>query len=319
MYFRQITLIALLVFSSNAFGEPDLQTQFDKLVSVSGKEVSNLTQEDLDWVLQKTHYNPISQLTPANVDKYDPEGVFGFCFGRSMTARVLSRQSHLSNQGLYKLFAVGDMRSGYTNPETGEPPPPEWRFHVTTIAQGPEGSWYALDPIFYSGMGDLISLSQWIRRVSDGWDRWHGEGPKLRFYVAPIDSVMPDISIFRLTPEQEDGSRILELNFDPAAQGFQKEVTFLEAAEVPEEFPLYVLNSDQSQKFFYSTEPGAPVPWDFEKIVSNGQSLNFNDYFVDLLNHFSNTVTLRNLSPMGFMYRYKVRSQQRMFTQGGSQ
>jgi hypothetical protein len=152
----------------------------------------------------------------AVVDRYDTNGEIGFCYGRAMTSYLLVKQAGLADASIRKLFIVGDMRSNPANPE--------WRFHVTLLvrqrvrANDPNvTTWYALDPIF----SRPLPVEEWIRLVRRTWDNWQptpAERSAAKLYLAPADTVMPDIRMFAPSRETETGNRVIELNFDPSTR-----------------------------------------------------------------------------------------------------
>lgn len=70
--------------------------------------------------------------------KYDPEGCFGFCFGRAMFIHMELLARGVNKDSIRKAYVVGEMEYGGIT----------WQFHVATTVKGADGSWYVIDPEF---------------------------------------------------------------------------------------------------------------------------------------------------------------------------
>jgi len=195
------------------------------------------------------------------LDKYDPTGIIGFCFGRAMAAHLIALRMGLTQDNIRKLFIVGDLRSGDK---------PEWRFHVTTLVRGIDGAWYAVDPV----LPEAMEMSAWIAKVQDTWDK----GRKSRLYVTPADTVLPKLSVFPETPEAETGELIIELKFDPKGKkGF-------EAVEsLPDKKTMaFDVDAERAARYFDGASGGQGT-FGFMGIRINGEWFDFNSYFADLI------------------------------------
>jgi hypothetical protein len=193
----------------------------------------------------------------AKLAKYDPKGIIGFCFGRSMAAHLLARQVGLREDSIRTLFAIGNLH--VTADLT-------WRFHVTTVVKGQDGLWYALDPI----MAGPMPAEAWIAQVRAAWDK----PGKAKFYFASADTIIPDIRVVP-APAQETGARIIEHAFAPAGKiGFTPMREF--AGEV------FMLSPEALRTFFLLAEAPSD-PFDFAGITINGTPFSYNGYFSDLL------------------------------------
>ncbi|MDA9951609.1 hypothetical protein N9D31_03435, partial [Oligoflexaceae bacterium] len=143
---KSVLSLFLFIFAvpaAYALTASDALRQYKEISFQAPQTKSELTLSEMNHVLSHVITHPVaSLLDPQNINKYDPQGVIGFCFGRSMAVHLAARKVGLAHSSIRKLFIIGDMRSGAD---------PEWRFHVTTIVKGPNAEWYALDPIAANG------------------------------------------------------------------------------------------------------------------------------------------------------------------------
>lgn len=123
------------------------------LESTSERRVAYLSRQQANKIYDAVDNHPIA--SQCQLRRYDPQGNMGFCFGRAMTAHLELLNSGVQKDKIRKLWAVGHFKTGSAS----------WRYHVTTIVQGPDGSWWAIDPI----MGSPIEAGAWIRRMK-GYD-----------------------------------------------------------------------------------------------------------------------------------------------------
>lgn len=211
----------------------------------------------------KTSTHPVANLDA--LEKYDPSGEIGFCFGRAMTAHLLAKKMGLDSASIRKLFIIGDLRSGDD---------PEWRFHVTTAVLGEDNQWYAIDPIMLPPMapGTAISIERWMQIVQSVWDK----NQKAHFYWVNPDSIVPDIRTVP-APEKETGERIIELIFDPSKQeGFTK-IEFGKG-------PAYEVSEERQNELFLRVTDSSRDSFPFLKLTINETAeYDFKGYFVDLL------------------------------------
>lgn len=240
--------------------------------------------------------HPISSLL--QLEKYDPTGLIGFCFGRSMSAHMEARRMGVSEAHIKKLFIIGDLRSTAN---------PEWRFHVTTLVKAEDGKWYAVDPILNNVHGRPITVTaeDWIIQVRTIWDQWTGYKAKL--YLTDADIVVPDL----LNSIKSDPNRdIMDLNFKPenhseiyASQGVVKPVSsakFLNSnikIDQPENyFRIYKFKDIAAQeKYFRKVGSMRDSEFNLETIRINGLNLDtgtgdkdvlsYNGFFIDLIRH----------------------------------
>ncbi len=250
--------------SKPEFADPRAsKTQYLKIVKDSPSNLKGLTVLQRSWMWMKSFAHKIAGVDdPRKLAIYDPLGIIGFCFGRSMTGHLLARQMGLPEDRIKNLFVIGDLRSGDT---------PEWRFHVSTLVLGDDGVWYAIDPI----LNNAMTAKAWIARVRSIWDKAH----KAKFYLTPASTVIPEIGTVPTKPEEESGERVIELSFDPSTkEGF---------AAVPElGSGVYQPDARRLARHFRGAERPAS-PFGFLGIDINGDHYSYNNYFVDLLQEFT--------------------------------
>ncbi len=201
---------------------------------------------------------------------YDPTGEIGFCYGRAMAVHLRARQMGLKSSRIRKLFIIGDLREGAD---------PEWRFHVTTLVQGPGDQWYAVDPVLAYLSTDpattAVPEATWIRRVRETWD---GDR-RARLFRTDPKSIVPDISTFPATPADENGDRIVEFSFDPRLKpGFVETPVGSES--------VFELNSQAQDIYFLTANRFDFVKLDIHVLNQGVQSETtyaYRDYFKRLL------------------------------------
>ncbi|OFZ78945.1 MAG: hypothetical protein A3K03_06435 [Bdellovibrionales bacterium RIFOXYD1_FULL_44_7] len=111
--------------------------------------VVNLEEKYAAQILQGVTHHPVAGLY--HLDKYDPTGSMGFCFGRAMTAHLESLYRGICQTSIMKMWALGDLRTGDH----------KWRYHVTTIVKGPGKTWWAIDPIMYR----VLTVEEWYKEM----------------------------------------------------------------------------------------------------------------------------------------------------------
>ena len=246
-----------------------ISEEFLRIDSTSPSKIQFLDAKARDQLLLDVKAHPVARLD--QLDKYDPQKLTGFCFGRAMAVHILARQRGVKPQSIKKQFIVGDLR-GIRAKET------EWRFHVTTLVKGDVGKWYAIDPIFPK----VLTQTEWIEKTRSMWDEWYKESlkfkdPQSRIYIVGRDGVLPDIRSF-VPPERETAEHIIELSFAPNSQiGFTRESSLGDR--------VYSLNDSVTEKFFLTTS----------ELPKNGRfnflGLGFNDgFFIDYNNYFQNLI-----------------------------
>ncbi|MDZ4662807.1 MAG: protein-glutamine glutaminase family protein [Pseudomonadota bacterium] len=297
-----VVFFAIFLSGSQLFAQPEVKesqllSKFDKLSNAAFGEtaVKSVDLETVNAIYKSTLSNPVSKLEV--LEKYDPTGIIGFCFGRAMTAHLTARDFRIEPKSIFKLFLVGDLRSNGSKPE--------WRFHVTTVVPMKDGAkliWMAIDPI----MKKPITVAQWIQEVRTGWDSWHAdEKHHAKLYLVKNDAVMPDIRSF---PEVETGKYLIELKFNPEANGIKKSVKWANAFDVDDQ--IYAPTSVKVDKFFLVTKSNSRNQFSFLGLKINTDDISYNNYFVDLLATFTQPTSedtnlesvnkMRSLHPTGY-------------------
>jgi len=161
----------------------------------SPKEAKSLNEAALQKLKKEPFENPLSKkktgLTDKEINKlyddvaannqvseslcgvYNGSPQYGFCWGRAMAAHLKALQTGLPTRNVRKLWAVGNLKADGTN----------WRYHVTTLVRGKNGTWYAIDPIFKKAMPAI----DWYNRMSKEFDR---QGT-MRIFASPANRFNP--------------------------------------------------------------------------------------------------------------------------------
>lgn len=271
---------AVLLTATQAFGRlpgqaEALQTYLE-LSQKSPLTKDALTLEERNTLWKDTADHKIAKLSM--VSHYDLKGDIGFCFGRAMTAHLLARKAGLKPEAIRKLFIIGDLRSGDV---------PEWRFHVTTLVKGDDGVFHAIDPLLRPPLGQSTSVTvpEWMDKIQGKWDK----NKKARLYFVDAENVIPDMSRFGKTLEDETKERIIELSFDPIGKvGF---TPFDLLASLTHELDA----TAQAQHYMRGEEATAEDSFNFLKLVmtvhigpeTKLREFDFNGYFLDLLEDLS--------------------------------
>ena len=106
-----------------------------------------------------------------HVKKYDPQGNFGFCFGRATAAHLEALRRGLARSRIMKIWGVGPMKGG-------------WAHHVATLVSAKEGGWWAIDP----EIGKVVSGVDWIKWLKS--EQENTEEP-LVFFVSEAERFGP--------------------------------------------------------------------------------------------------------------------------------
>jgi hypothetical protein len=256
----------------------EVMVQYRRIVDeVSAKD--SLTLDEISRIYQAAIEHSVARLD--ELSKYDPDGLIGFCFGRAMTAHLISRKTGLKADRVNKLFVMGDLRSSSYNGAA-----PEWYFHVTTIVPGPKGVWYAIDPIMHNAGTPYnpLTVPQWMAAVTRGWDATHGRPATAKFYFTPADTVLPDL---RHVPnfQSETGDLLIETKYDPTSHNipFAQVWTKKLKLEASLKNRSFLISPEHMRTHFLHATTGFDTSFDFEKVVIDGSTISWNGYFVDLL------------------------------------
>jgi hypothetical protein len=114
---------------------------------------TEFTKSEIDKLYQRVVNNPVAAI--CNISKYASGG--GFCFGRATAAHIEAIKSGLQKDQIRKVWVLGKLVSNSV----------KWKYHVTTAVRGPNGSWYAIDPI----MEKPMRIDEWSRAVSKSFDK----------------------------------------------------------------------------------------------------------------------------------------------------
>lgn len=146
---------------------PDRETRVavanDRLLSVLNESRAPLSgrrafipHEEAEAIVQAMSTHPV--VGNRNYDRYDPDGNWGFCFGRATWAYLELLQRGVAKESIRKIFAIGPMRAGGI----------DWQFHVATIVRGENGKWWVVD----NYPGAALEVKNWMeifrKQNSDG-------------------------------------------------------------------------------------------------------------------------------------------------------
>lgn len=86
---------------------------------------------------------------------YDPDGCFGFCFGRATVAHAEAVFMGIEPRSIFKIWVAGPMSSQrhFNSHFTMN-----WQYHVAAMFKSAEGPWLVVDP-FYA---KVLSAKQWM-------------------------------------------------------------------------------------------------------------------------------------------------------------
>ncbi len=264
------TILLIAILPNAAFADTTERIKarcISLLATYKAKTPSELKPKELQNILGQASENSVASLD--SVGKYDPTGAIGFCFGRAYATQIYAELAGVPKERIRKLFVIGDMRSGGMQSQ-------EWRFHVTTVIQGADNRWYALDPI--APEGRILSAAEWIQFVRKGWDRWHGGKPRTKFYFVDADGMLPDV---RNYPEgivgiESDGA---EYAFNPTAHGLGADAGI--RTEFKEE-QVWTLSTEQTRKYFLHLGEGE-TRFDFTQLTILDTPYDYHRYFEDFV------------------------------------
>lgn len=201
------------------------------------------------------------------VSKYDPEGLIGFCFGRSMTGALMASSLGLDFSQMQHIFIVGDLRRpGAANPE--------WRFHVSFVVPDEQGNLWALDPIIPEQRPVL--LGRWIQFVQRTWDR----KKDARLYLTSGSAVMPNS--LEIIKQDRNYPLLIDIDFDPKEfEGFQSHKRIVPGQEI------FTLSPEAERDHFLTLYEGDQSPFNLRSLnFVDGPHINFNGYFLELIDSF---------------------------------
>lgn len=153
----------------------------------------SLSQAQIEELYHQASTDPVADYS--KVKRYDPDGSFGFCWGRAMNAHLYALRMGLAKESIRKIWAVGTMKYNRIF----------WRYHVTTIVRRNDGTWMAIDPEY----NKPITIREWYREV-----KAMDTDDKLQFYTSEARRYGPDSSD-TYTNHQLDPKK-----FDPRARDY---------------------------------------------------------------------------------------------------
>jgi len=256
--FKLLAVFLLSALSVLAANSPECNTAkaYSKLLNGWPKTTTSLNYNQREKLFEQILHNPVTGFSKIN--KYDPQGIIGFCFGRAMAAHLFARAMGLAPSSIKKVFIIGALR------ENGVI---VWRFHVTTAVKGEDGKWYTIDP----NVGAPHLLLHWMQRMRKIYD----ENSDAFFYMTPAEAVLPDLRIFN-EPDKETAKHIIELSFNPANhEGFKKINGYLPKT--------WAVSAAAARKFFSTPHRDTANRFSFQDIEINGNKISYNGYFKDFL------------------------------------
>jgi hypothetical protein len=111
--------------------------------------MSGLTKEQLEDLYRISSTHPVADYK--KVKRWDPEGNFGFCFGRAQNVYQQALKYGVAKENVKKIWAVGQMEYKHIF----------WQHHVAGMVRGVDGKWYVLDPEY----DRVLELRQWMNTV----------------------------------------------------------------------------------------------------------------------------------------------------------
>jgi hypothetical protein len=129
-----------------------------------------------------------------------------------------------------------------------------------------------------------MPIELWIQSIQNVWDR----EKKANYYLTSSSAVMPSLRYFK-APEQETGSEIIELKFNPIGKA-----GFVARPKIAAHF--YEVDKAQSEKYFSSSSSSIPErDFHFDKIAVNDMEIPYNNYFQDLISDIGENPVLTPL------------------------
>lgn len=295
-----ISLVFLFNQVAGANPQDDAVARYRQIVEQSPETTDVLSRSQLQQLFDHVVNHPVASLAAIGNYDHQPTGIgngeIGFCFGRAMAAHLAARTMGLRRDSIRKIFIAGDLHDGGTR----------WRFHVTTVAKGDDGVWYAIDPLLPSlGRSSFVPAGEWMDLTKHEFDLGDGRDES-KFYFADPRAVMVDMTQIPANVEIENalrpliGERLIDVTFTPdAARGFST----VPRSEISANYDLFLPTADAQNRYFINIkEPvfnGRPV-FDFDffrlstvifyqpvpqdpRIVALTRTYDYNGYFPALL------------------------------------
>lgn len=113
-----------------------------------------LTRSEADYLHRFFKNHPVVGLEQTR-KKYDPEGCYGFCFGRATIAHIEALEMGVAPENILKIWVSGPMHSQrHFNSHYKM----DWAYHVAAMFKSAEGPWLVVDPFY----GKVLTAEQWI-------------------------------------------------------------------------------------------------------------------------------------------------------------
>jgi hypothetical protein len=150
------------VYKNSSLSETEYnQTQIEnlrteKLPEPSPGRMTGVSFPFADEVLRFVKEHPLNSREKAFV--YDPQGIFGYCWGRAMHIHIELLKRGVDKTRIRKIWALGDF-----DPVDRK----LWTNHVATMVKAEDGGWYVIDTLLPEG---VIAAEAWYERMkmSDG-------------------------------------------------------------------------------------------------------------------------------------------------------
>ncbi|MDX9731166.1 MAG: hypothetical protein RBT63_05295 [Bdellovibrionales bacterium] len=131
-----------------------------KFPVVPRNRVNALNRKQLRATLQSIEATPANDARNDMKMQYDPDGAFGFCFGRAYFFANEAGLRGLVKDSIKKVFLIGKMQ--LKTPILGVPLPiGVWQFHVATAVRGVDGAWYVLDNHYDRSLKKVPTVTEW--------------------------------------------------------------------------------------------------------------------------------------------------------------
>ncbi|MCB0415170.1 MAG: hypothetical protein KDD50_12600 [Bdellovibrionales bacterium] len=131
-----------------------------EIPSAPSGRVGALTKKQRVETLKSIKASPAYDAQPVLKEKYDPNGSFGFCFGRAYYYANESGLRGLVKESIKKVFLIGKM-TVHTPLFKIPIPVGTWQFHVATAVRGTDGKWYAIDNHFDRSLKKVPTVEEW--------------------------------------------------------------------------------------------------------------------------------------------------------------
>ncbi|MNJ96738.1 hypothetical protein D3C87_144690 [compost metagenome] len=127
----------------------DELNEIESTTMAGSKRKVSLSKDEIQAVSDRVKNNPVTDLCA--LDKYDPEGFKGFCYGRAMATHIEALKAGVDKDSIRKVWAVGEIKG----------PGIDWDWHVATVVKGADGKWWAVD----SKLGNAMPVEQWYAQL----------------------------------------------------------------------------------------------------------------------------------------------------------